>query len=451
MKKIFFIILSCFIMLNFASCAGIFDTPASLMSTPKGSGDLVEIEEILENSHSGFEFSYPTGGEYRNAVMIKDFDSDGNREAIAFYQTTENTSITIHFCVLDKKNDEWKIKFDSALSGIGIDRVETADICADKSNEILVGCKLNNTTEQELNIYKMDKKGVQLLTQERYTDFCVCDLGASDKEQIAIFKLGSQSAVASQETDNSAIKNTASAKLISFSYQNDSIPFALGSANFDTNVISFSKIAVAPISNNQNGIFVDANIGEDSMITEVFYYDQTIKALFYDKRNNSTKLTERYSLIESRDINSDGKIEIPKTYLCNGYNEEMEYSDRVYFTEWYSLENKKLQKRVASGFLNSNDNYFISTPDSWLGNVTAKKNSDSRERIICEWDFTNQTFGDEIFRIKVFYKSDYSSENDDFIKIASDEEDVYTVKINKKYQGKYKVKVDDIKKQFVLI
>ncbi len=451
MKKILFLMLSCVVMINFSGCAGIFDAPASLMSPPKGLGDLVEIEEVLENSHSGFEFSYPTVGEYRNAVMIDDFNNDGNRDAVAFYQTTENKNITIHLCVLTKKNDEWKIKFDSALSGIGIDRVETADICSDESKEFLIGCKLNNTLEQELNVYKMDKLGVQLLTQERYTDFCVCDLGASKKPQIAIFKLGSQSSSVSQVIDSSIIKNTATAKLISFSYQKDSIPFALGSANFDTNVISFSKLETAPISKNQNGIFVDAAVSKDTMITEIFYYDQTIKALFYDKRNNSTKFTQRNSLIESKDINSDGKIEIPKSYLCNGYSQDTEYGDRVYFTEWYSLDNKKMSKRVASGFLNSNDNYFIKTADSWLGNVTAKKDYDSREQIFCEWDFTKKDFGEEIFRIKVFVKSDFSHNNSGYTEIKSNDEEVYAVKINKNYKGKYKVSLEDIKNQIVLL
>ena len=450
-KKTIFLLLSCIIMINFTGCAGIFDTPVSLMSPPKGSGDLVEIEEILESSHSGFEFSYPYGGEYRNAVMIKDFDNDGSREAIAFYQTTENKNITIHLCVIDNENGAWKVKFDSALSGIGIDRVELADICSDDSKEILIGCKLNNTNEQELNVYKIYNEGLQLLTQERYTDFCVCDLGASKKPQIAVFKLSSQSTVSSQETNNSLLKNTATAKLISFSYQKDSIPFALGSVNFDTNVVSFSKIAVSPISDNQNGVFVDASVGDNAMITEVFYYDQTIKTLFYDKRSNSTKLTERQSLIESRDINSDNKIEIPKSYLCNGYSEEQEYDERAYFTEWYEVENKSFSKRVVCGFLNVNDNYFITTSESWLGNVTVKKDFDLREQIFCEWDFTNKTFGNEIFRIRVFIKSDFSQKGNGFTKIASDNECVYAVKINKDYNGKCKVSVDDIKNQIILL
>lgn len=448
LKKLFLICFSAVIMFSFTGCVGIFDTPVSLMQSPKGSGDLELIEDILNQKHSGFEFSYPQKGDYRNAVIFKDFDNDGAEEAIALYQTNENKTITIHICTLDYSDGEWKIEFDSALSGIAVDRVEFADVCSDESEEILVGCKLYNSNEQELNVYKQDDNGLKLLAQERYTDYSVCDLGASKKPQIAIFKLGTTS----QGTlDNAQVKNTSVAKLISFSYQEDAIPIALGSATFDSNALSISKISVSPISENQNGVFVDTVVGENSMITEVFYYDETIKALFYDKQTYNTKLTLRPSLTECRDINLDGNIEIPQTYLCNGYENETDYEKKEFFTQWYSVKNKAFSDRVDCGFLNTNDGYFLSLDAGLLGKVTAKKDLDKRERIFCEWDFAESDFGNEFLRIKVFSKTDFEQNNEGYKKIKTDNEYVYAVKINSDIAENYGISFDSLKKQFRLL
>lgn len=447
-KKLSLIFLSAVIMLSFTGCVGIFDAPVSLMQAPKGSGDLEVIEELLNEKHSGFEFSYPLRGNYRNAVIFKDFDNDGADEAIAFYQTNENKTITIHICTLNYQDDEWKIEYDSALSGIAIDRVEFADICSDNVKEILVGCKLFNSNEQELNVYKQEKNGLKLLSQERYTDYCVCDLGASEKPQIAIFKLGT---ISRGLTENSTVKSSSVAKLISFSYDKDSIPIALGSANFDSNAISISKITVSENSDNQKGVFVDAIVSEDSMITEIFYYNETIKSLFYDKRNFTTKQTLRNSLTESRDINGDGNIEIPQTYLCNGYEAETEYEEKEFFTEWYSVKNKAISDRADCGFLNTNDGYFLSLDASLLGKVTAKKDLNNRERILCEWNFTESDFGSEILRIKVFLKTNFEQDNEGYTKLKSDNEYVYAVKINKDTAKEYDISFDSLKKQFKLL
>lgn len=448
LKKLFLICFSAVIMLSFTGCVGIFDTPVSLMQSPKGSGDLEVIEDILNEKHSGFEFSYPLRGNYRNAVIFKDFDNDGADEAIAFYQTNENKTITIHICTMDKKDGEWKIEYDSALSGIAVDRVEFSDICSDEVEEILVGCKLFNSNELELNVYKQDNKGLKLLSQERYTDYCVCDLGASKKPQIAIFKLGTTS---QGYLENAKITNTSVAKLISFSYEEDSIPIALGSAGFDSNAISISKISVAPIAENQNGVFVDTVVGENAMITEIFYYNETIKSLFYDNQTHNTKITLRNSLTECRDINGDGNIEIPQTYLCNGYESETDYEKKEFFTEWYSVKNKAISDRADCGFLNTNDGYFLSLDASFLGKVTAKKDLDNRVRILCEWNYTESDFGSEILRIKVFLKSNFERDGADYKKIKSDSEYIYAAKINKETAEKYGISFESLKKQFRLV
>lgn len=450
-RRIFVVVLSVIMMISMTGCTGFFSNPVSLMSPPKSSGDLVEIEEALSAANGDYELSYPSSGNYRNAIIIRDFNGDGHNEALVFYQITDKNTITVHMNVLAYSEGRWSSMFDTQLSGTGIDRVEFRDVCGGNDDEILVGTKLYNVQEQELNIYKYDNEKTTLLTQERYTDYCVANIAGLEKPQIILFKISSHVQNVSNESKDSPIKKTVSAKLLSFSYEKDGVPVALGNAEFDSNIVSFSNISVAKIDENRNGVYVDAYVGAAAMITEVFYYDETIKASFYNKRTNSTDATYRDSLIGSRDIDKDGKVEIPKTYVCQGYTAVEDPIEKVYFTEWYGVNGEKLGERVACGFLNTSDNYFIKTPAIWLGTVTAQRNFDDRERVFCDWDFNKRTYGETLFSIRVFLKSEFNKNNRNYTKIKSDDEYVYAVKVNQNVTSQNKVTVDYLKENIILL
>lgn len=452
MKKRILSFALCIIMMFLMSgCTGLFSNPVSLMSPPKSSGDLVEIEEALSKISSDYELSYPSSGKYRNAIIIRDFNGDGNNEALVFYQKTDKNTITVHMNVLSYIKKEWTSNYDTKLSGTGIDRVEFHDICGNGNVEIFIGCKLYNVQEQELNIYKYENNSVSLLAQERYTDYCVGDIMNSEKPQVMLLKISSETDNVSNESKDSPIKKTVSAKLVSFSYESDGVPVALGNINFDSAVVSFSNIAVSSIGENRNAVFVDAFVEASAMITEVFYYDETLKLCFYNKRTKTTEITYRESLIGSRDINKDGKVEIPKTYVCQGYDALEDATEKVYFTEWYDMNENKLGSRVTCGFINTADNYFIATPATWLGKITVQRNLDDRERTFCEWDFTNLTYGESLFSIRVFLKADFNKNNRNYTEIKSDDEYVYAAKVNKNSKSENKVTIEYLKKNIILL
>lgn len=451
MKRVFGIIISLLIIINFSGCTGLFSSPVSLMSPPRSSGDLIEIEEALSKIKPNYELSYPSSGEYRNAIIIRDLNNDKVNEAIVFYQINEKQTITVHMNIFNKVKGEWTSKFDATLSGTSVDRVEFCDVCDDDADEILVGSKLYNNNEQELNVYKYESNQVKLLAQERYTNFCTANLGASDKPQILILKISSQTTAEVAGTKDSNVDQGVSAKLVSFSYENENAAIALGSASFDSGIASFSDIKVGPINENQNGVFVDAVLSNSAMITEVFYYNETLKTTFYDSRAQITNVTYREALVNSMDINGDGKIEIPVCYVCPGYEGVENQNDKAYFIEWYGLNNQTITDKVTSGFLNSADNYFISTKDSLAGKVTYQRNLDERERTFYEWDFTKQSYGEMLFKIKVFLKSEFEKNKQGYTKLKSDNEYIYAAKVNNEAISENKVSIDDLKKNIVLL
>ncbi|MBQ4155191.1 MAG: hypothetical protein IJD90_00090 [Clostridia bacterium] len=455
MKKILKVFLSCVLvvvlMFSLTACTGFFTNPISLMQPPKLSGDLSEIENTLLSIHPNYQLSYPTSGKYRNAIIMIDLNEDSNTEAVVFYQVTENQTTTVHMNIMSYHSEDWVSKFDTTLTGAGIDRVEFKDVCFDSAKEILVGSKLYNVQENQLNVYcYMDSK-ITLLCEEKYTDYCVGNIGASKKPQIALFKISSVAQTVSSDVKDNLVKKSVSAKLLSFSYLEDGVPVTLGTAEFDSNIISFSSISIGKINDNQKGIYVDAFVGTSAMITEVLYYDETLKTLFYHKKANSTDATYREALIGCVDIDKDEYIEIPKTYLCQGYDTIEDINERVYFTEWYAVNGKVLGERKLSGFINTADSYFLQTSATWLGVVTVQRLHENRERVFYEWDATNRTYGEELFRIRVFLKSDFEKNDRNYKKAKSDDDYVYAVKINKNAQSQYAVDFKDIQENIILL
>ena len=450
LKRVLSIALLVVTMLQLTACTGFFTNPVSLMQPPKSSGDLVEIEEALSAVSANYELSYPSTGDYRNAIIIRDLNYDGKNEAIAFYQTSDNQTITVHINILAYDKGEWDSKYDSILNASGIDRVEFHDVCADKTQEIFVGCKLYNAQEQQLNVYKYENKNITLLTEETYTNYCVGNLGASTKPQVVLFTIANQVQDSATVQKSSQIKKQVSAKLLSLSYE-DTVPVTLGTVAFDSNIVSFASMSVSPIAEDKSGVFVDAIVDSNAMITEVFYYNDTLKTLFYNKRANSTDKTYRDSLIGCKDIDNDGVIEIPKTYVCQGYETNVSADEKVYFTEWYGVKGKQLGERETCGFINNADNYFLNTPATWLGIITVQRNFDNRERVFYEWDFEKRTYGEELFKIKVFLKSNFKKNNSNYKKIAEDDEYVYAAKINTKAVSQNQVDIKYLKENIVLL
>ena len=445
-------------MFCMSGCTGFFSNPVSLMLPPKSSGDIEEVEQALSKVASNYEFSYPASGDNRNAITIRDFNLDGKDEALVFYQTVdENNAITVHMGVFvydgETRDDaKWTLLKDVLLSGTGIDRFEFIDVCDDDSPEVFIGCKLYNAQEQELNIYDFNNSDITLLSQERYTDYCVGDLIGTGKNQVILFKIANQTETVSPESVDSPLSKTVSAKLLSLSYEDvDSVPVVLGTVDFDGNITSFSNISLENVADDKKGVVVDAYVGGSAMITEVFYYDETLKASFYNKRTASTDATYRESLIASRDINGDKIIEIPKTYVCQGYDMFDNPAQKVYFTEWYNISGKKLGERVACGFINTADNYFLQTPATWLGKITVQRNFDERERVFCEWDFTKQTYGQTLFSVRVFLKSEFKENSRNYTKVNSDDEYVYAVKINEDANFTDSISVEYLKENIILL
>lgn len=432
------IMIFCILMLS--SCSHVFSDPKNLMKPPKASGELTGIESALNKSiGQNYSYIYPSSGVNRAACMTEDIDNDGKKEAVVLYKSTDTAEL--HLNLLSQKNERWTSVLDVKLTGTGVDRIDFVDLLDNSNKELLIGCKQYSENENVLTVYSLDDDTLVMRAKENYTNFAVCNLTSSKNPQLMLFGLAENTikGAAEENSDQTGVQKNATAKLVSFNNSSSDMT-VLGGANIDASITSISSIAQCEIKNGSQAVIVDAYKGANTMITEVLCYNGELKNLTMDAYSGENTVTRRHQLVNSRDINDDGIIEIPFTTVVPGYETEISDEQR-YYTSWKAFNGKDFVN-VSTGLYNSIERYYLKLPASWISAVSVATNSDLSSEDFYEY---GKTTGDELLSIKVFEKNAFKNDKNGYVEIISSKNRVFAVKIGSK-TSKFAVSEDYVKK-----
>ncbi len=367
-KKItaFLIIAALLISLCGCSMSG-DDWGENLLKPPRPKGEMHEIQNALENAVTEkYTLKYPSLGDYRSAILQKDINDDGTEEALAFYSTTNDNTVTMHINLIIKNGEKWQSVGDFKCVASGIETVDFKDMNKDGNLEILVGWSVYGTVDKTVGVYGFDgEKLLQHITEE-YTHYLCQDIDGDGNQELFVSHLDAKN-------------EKAHARLIKIT-QNGILE--LGNVMLDNTVTSYYKPVVAKLANGNTAIYFDAAKGSGTK-TEILEITGSgmVNALL---KNDGTEIsTYRESNVTIRDMENDGVYEIPVTVLLtrNPQNE----SDNVYKTEWYSLIDGELSLSF-SALMNYVDGYYIVIPEKWNDNITVTRDTPNRIRNIMSID-----------------------------------------------------------------
>ncbi len=435
------ILCSILILTTCTGCAGLFSSPLSLMKPPKASGELLGMEQALVDSvGEDITFIYPETGEYRTPSVTYDFNDDGQDEVLVFYSNnSENNLLNVNLLV--KKGDDWKSKSNIKLNGVGVDSVAFADVCKDKNPEIIVGTIQANTKEKYLTIFDFDKNVLSPITQIIYNAYSVCNLLKDDKEQLLIANLSSVTSSVGVPSSR-----TANAQLISFNNK-DNATTVVGSTLLDSSITHIALMQQAPINNDVEAMYIDANIGT-SMITELLYYENNqLYSAFYNSIVQSYHQTLREVEVTCKDVDSDGYIEIPQTSKMFGYSDKN--SDVQYFYRWRKFDGEKLVDATTT--VSPTGDYHLNVDEKWVGNVTLKIDTVQNSCVFYEWDLVTFSIGKRLFSIRIFEKNQWENKSDNnWKKVTQFDDKIYAARVYNK-NSNYSMDFDMIKDSLTII
>ncbi len=435
MKKLAAIIL-CIMLFSLSGCSFEFRSIPNLMRPP-----LTATEEELEESiksllGSNISLRSPESGFHHSAITLHDLDGDKKSEAIIFY-VNENDISAVRMSVLKKTGSEWALVSDFAGNGSGIYSIEFYDLNSDGCDDMLVSWYLfEDRVNKTLTVYSSSRKGSEIsfsaCATEPYNLMHVEDiLGNGEKQIVLVY------------TDIAKKNGRTHIRLMSLNDENRVI--LLSETKLDERIISLSAIkSDRPEELSVPRIYIDAEIPESQMITEVLCWNKiskNFKSLIAYNNQNNNDLTVRSNNLYSTDIDEDGIIEIPlRELLAESKNGDTSLG---YLLEWCSVNDGKLEPKVHY-LVNLRENYRLFFPKEYIGRVFVRSDNTTGT-----WNFVTDS-NKELFEIAVYSLDEWDDNSKNVTEtLYIDSDKVYACTITEAGEEKG-IKANELVKYFSL-
>lgn len=429
MKKFrVFLIVLCLSLL-FAGCSNfrLATSIDDLISPVSPSGDNAGVQNAVdEYCKSGYLIKIPSSGDYTTSFIFYDLDGDGADEAVSFYEPSDDRG-TVSLAVLKKNNDKWSVVADIKGDGTDVKSVDFCDVNNDGQVEILVCWNvIAKSTNSKLDVYNwiQDDEGYsleQIGDSITAGDFICADMNNDSVNEVVVFNIGSSA-------------ESPTAELYSFA---DNSKRRIGRTKLDSTIISFENI-IAGETTEGISIYADALKNDGSaMVTEFLYwsnYYDSIVSPFYSYASGKTSDTTRSSIINSKDIDGDGEVEIPVDAKVSDLPEQITAQN------WMIYKNTVLNHKCYT-YSCKRDSYSLLVDDDLFDDVIVRYDNDNRMMSVVSKDGEQ-----ECFSIIAVVSSAYNSNEltlQGYTEIFTDSGFVYLAKVNNQSQVSFTM--DDLK------
>jgi len=425
-KRILSALATIIIIITLSACDGMIAAPETLMRMPRPMGELEEISAAFEASvGSDYLLRFPASGYYRSAFVKHDLDGNGTDGVLVFYSLIGEADI-VRINVLRDAGSGWESIYDMETSGIGVERLAFASMCAGRPPKIIVG--LTTHSDKLLNVYFFEDDILHQveLEQSSYMEFAVVDMTLDGQDDLLLIHYDPDLSIISA---NLCVINEYGIIEIAYSTLVDSEVASYIAVNAGI----IKETTVDGQTRKITGVFLDAVKADGRIITELIYLDigqdeygwpiePELKAPFTDASspipvNNTTqRVATRYSMI------IDERIAIPIDTLLPG-------SNYTYLTRWYVYDGANLNY-VLVAYMNIDEGYYINLEGWWQRDggsniayddvyvdayieslnlwrddsrrdiiITVYVDEDSGEHVFSLWDSYSEMMTWELFRI----------------------------------------------------
>jgi len=425
----------CLIICLFVTgCTPFDEDPESLLVAPELSGEMHPVWSALDKKIDGkYQLKFPTAGETKSAITLVDLDNDGLKEGVAFYSTTDNNTVTMHIALIAFVDGKWSVTAQESIVAGGVEQVYFTDMDGDKVKEIIVGWNVYGSTSKTVSLYEYSGKTLITLMEEPFSTFMLCDLDRNLSQDILILYMD---------------MTTSRAFARYFGVTSEGVR-ELGNCEIDGNITSYGIASISKLPSDEFCVYVDCVKGGGMVTAVILFKGGKLVCPFYDSALMENTVTYRSAMVPSRDYDGDSFIEIP--VMVELPLDEKVSTSAAYLTVWSGFDGNALIPRYYT-LMNYSDGYSVKLNEKLAKNITALRNLELRERIICEYDYENEKLGDELFRIRVVSRSTFDTGiyNDDYILLSKNDALVWLASV-KDTAKKYSVTEKNINEMFELI
>ncbi len=446
LKKI--VVLFCLVLL-LSGCHGVGFEPAyELLRPPKPSGEKAEIQKTLEQyAGTDIVLKYPQSGEYRSAFVTTQLTEGESNEAFVFYRPKADTA-GIHCVFMEKSGGKWVVRKDIAKAeASAVSQIVFSDLNGDGRKEVLIGW--GTYSKDNLGeVYQWDQGDPQILMSNYlYTSSYIADFDGDSLDEIAAIVLD-----ATNQTSEMSLLKLRDGRLQT-----------IGKTQLDGKVSGYSLMTFGEIDEDgTKGLFLDGAKGNNSLITEIVYWNDQLSRLenpLYDEETGETSATLRNIATSCKDINDDGIVEVPFVLQPNEElmdGENMISAQGDYYTIWrrYELTGRKFVS-VLTTAINYNGGYYVVIPEKWQNQVKFRIRGDTRTMTFYIVTYQNGDLllpkEEKVAEIQIFSKNDWESQSHSEYEILAQQNDIiYAGRVYELYE-EYGWDMWDLKNSFHMI
>ncbi len=432
----------------------------TLLAPPKADADQQGIDKRLREANNDLKLAYPKTGEYRSAVIMKDFTGDGKEDAIGFY-FLDTGSVEVQFLMKSAENGEWLTLARFKNAATQVDRVCFGDINGDDKSDILIGWGATNLVNATANIYIYEEDGMrEVPIDSTYSEMALTDFNSDGVNEVFL-------TLRMVPTTEEGAENTPAQSLV-YEYMGDGMKRTY-SVQADNSVTGFSSVSFGNITEKLCGVFLDGTKADSSRTTQIFYFDESgYFRNFPFGVNDAGILNPTFrpagATFNSRDINKDGIIEIPMVnalpLVSSASPEENPPPDSTsFFVDWNTYNGNGQFRSVLPTLMNIPEGYFFEAPSYIKWGITAV--NDTKQRTVSYVEVSeseNDTEGDAspvlgstLFVIRVFTKHSWENmgQAGSYEILAEQGDYIYTI-LDYEVE-KYSYLLERVKKTFTLI
>ncbi len=403
----------------------------NLLAPPKANADQQAIHKLLQGSQPDITFVYPKSGEYRSAIIMRDFTGDGAEDAIGFYSLEDLGGVEVQF--LEKSGDQWRTDAAFRNAAIQVDRVCFGDLTGDGVKDVLIGWGSTAGTSGRtaaVNAYLYDGNGgVTEYSLGIYDEMTLTDLDGDGVEEVFLVD---KFLPAEEEGDE---PSPAQARI--YAWKNGTMQ-EIYRTDADNSISSYSSVAFGALSRTQRGVVLDGAKADGSLTTQIFYLEDG-KLVNAPPGVNTEEYGNPFARPSSasflcRDIDGDGFIEIPVASQLPGIPEDVTLDPTSYLVEW-SIFQWNHRRVVVKALMNPAENYWFPLPAGLVGRITASNDADRRTVTYTGVMDPNeegvQLLGSPLFSIRVFTRSAWESrgQSGGYELLAAQNDTVYGIQV----------------------
>lgn len=339
-----------------------------------------DLQRVMNQTISGYEYSAPVSGENRQIVQMADLDGDGQEEYLLFAKGGSEKPLRIF--IFASEDGQYRLADTIESSGSAFDQVEYVRMNNRAGYELVVGTQVSDQVLGSLSVYTMVNGQMELLMSSSYTEFLCTDLTRNGLNELFILRPG--------QTDG----DNGIAEL--YSVDSGTVERS-AEVNMSRPADKIKRIMLGKLNDGIPAVYVASDVDSNAIITDVFaLVEGSFTNVSFSSESGTSVQTLRNYYVYADDIDGDEVLELP-SLVTKDVSAENSTKDQ-YVIRWFALKSDGSEVNKQYTYHNFMGGWYLELDQALAPRFTVQQLGNTYEFLLWNEAFTQS---EKIFSIHI--------------------------------------------------